>query len=183
MEEWSNKQKIPTGRKSLADIYQDLLPKTECRYSSAPNQDTDTLNLLKQYASSLNLKGLSFRQYAYTARSFADIFRDYALFLKTKRLFLKFMACKHLEECRNLNLSDIEIGQMRSGNIPENINIHLKIPFDFGGSCTFENMALVRTHPHHLYLHRLVEYQFEKGLLKKEKKLFIPCFEGYVYHG
>lgn len=183
MEEWSSKQKISAKHKSLADIYCDLLPKPPCRYSSAPNQESDILYFLKQYASSLNLKNLFFRQYTYTARNFTGVSKDYALFLKTKRLFLKFMACKHLEECRKLNLTDTEIKQMHAGIIPENINIHLKVPFDFGGQCSFENMALIRTHPHHLYLHRLIEYQFEQGLLKKEKKLFIPCFEGYAYYG
>lgn len=183
MEEWSSKQHVSAKHKSLADIYRDLLPKSACRYSSASKQEFDILSFLEQYAASLNLKGLSFKPYTYIARNFADISKDYALFLKTKRLFLKFMACKHPEECRKLNLSDTEIQQMHFGIIPENINIHLKIPFDFGGQCSFENMALIRTHPQHLYLHRLIEYQFEQGLLKKEKKLFIPCFEGYVYHG
>lgn len=183
MEEWSSKQKLSASHKSLADIYQDLLPKQTRRYSPSSSQEADILSYLKQYVVSLKLNGLSFRQYTYTVRNFTDTSKDYALFLKTKHLFVKFMACRHPEECRKLNLSDAEIEQMHSGAIPENISIHLKVPFDFGGQCSFENMALIRTHPHHLYLHRLIEYQFEQGLLKEEKKLFVPYFEGYAYYG
>ena len=183
MEEWSNKQKTPIKVKSLADIYKDLLPTKSCRYSSLETPNSDILNKLKQKASELKLDNLYFQQYPYQARDFTQITQDYASFQKTKHLFVKFMACSHNKECQKLNLSETEIKQMHQGIIPENINIHLKIPFDFGGSCAFENMALMRTHPHHLYLHRLIEWQFEQGLLKKEKKLFIPFFEGYAYYG
>lgn len=183
MEEWSNKQKSATKAKSLADIYKDLLPTTSCRYSSLETPHADILNKLKKQAIALNLNNISFQPYPYHARDFSQTTQDYSRFQKTKYLFIKFMACNHAEECRKLNLSETEIKLMHQGIIPENISIHLKVPFDFGGDCIFENMVLLRTHPHHLYLHRLVEWQFEQGLLKKEKKLFIPYIEGYAYYG
>lgn len=184
MEEWSNKQKPPSLSKSLADLYKHLLPRTTPqRYNPPqPKAPENTLDFLQQKAVELNLPNLTFQNHPYKARGFTETNRDYFDFLKIKKPFLKFMAYSHSEDCRQLGLTETEINLMHRGFIPENINIHLKLPFDFGGQAVFENMALMRTHPHHLFLHRLIECQFEQGLLKKEKRLFIPYFEGHIYH-
>ena len=183
MEEWSNKQKYPPQKNSLANIYKDLLSLSSCRYNPESKKPQKTLDIVQQKAKSLNLNNLSFKLCYYKNRDFITKSNDYALLLKTRHLFIKFMACQHGIECKKLGLDDSEIKQMRQGIIPENINVHLKIPFDFGGECIFENMALIRTHPHHLYLHRLIECQFEQGILKQEKQLFVPVFEGFAYYG
>lgn len=185
MEEWMIKQKTPSLSHSLTDIYKHLLPQNySLHYAPAsPQAPADILAYLKKKADDFKLHNLTFKIYPYIARGFIEITRDYSAFLKIKKPFLKFMAYSCKEECRRLGLSEEEIKLLHNGFIPENINIHLKIPFDFGGQAVFENMSLMRTHPHHLFLHRLIECQFELGLLKKEKQLFIPCFEGHIYYG
>ena len=75
-----------------------------------------------------------------------------------------------------------DIALLKKGLTPENVNTHLQIPFDFGGTAELSNLCLLRTHPVHENIHKIIDLQFNNNFLKLQKRLLIPWYGGKIYH-
>ena len=195
MWEWS-KQKIQNisiparqPNTSLLNAYDDLLP------VSAPDLSTDTQpeqnaerehqnlkSILEQKLREYNLSGFTLLEKNYHPQFWTQMDQYYEEYQHTRTRFLKLLAYSALDECSRAGLSEKDISLLKEGIAPENYNTHLKIPFDFGGKVEFGNYCLIKTHPQHDNLHKIIELQISNGFLQKHKKLFIPWFEGKICH-
>ena len=108
--------------------------------------------------------------------------RLYEEFQRTRVIFLKRLAYAEQENCRAVGLDDEDIALLKKGLTPENVNTHLQIPFDFGGTAELSNLCLLRTHPVHENIHKIIDLQFNNNFLKLQKRLLIPWYGGKIYH-
>ncbi len=102
-------------------------------------------------------------------------------FKRTRRDFLKYVGYHHSNELVSAGLTDDDIRQVKKGNAPENFNVHIKIPFDYGGTNSFSNLVLVQTHPYHTEIHRFIDMQTLSAPSLKPMKLYLPSPPGKVY--
>lgn len=118
----------------------------------------------------------------YSPQSWTDMNRLYEEFQRTRVIFLKRLAYAEQENCRAVGLDDEDIALLKKGLTPENVNTHLQIPFDFGGTAELSNLCLLRTHPVHENIHKILDLQFNNNFLKLQKRLLIPWYGGKIYH-
>jgi len=103
-------------------------------------------------------------------------------FKRARRDFLKYVGYHNVNELMAIGLSEDDIRKIKKGKACENVNVHVKIPFDYGGTNDFSNLILMQTHPFHADLHKIIDLQVshqQKGGLPK--KLFVPVPSGKVY--
>ena len=62
-------------------------------------------------------------------------------YARVKRDFLKYISYHYINDLRNAGLNEEDLFYLKKGIIPENFNIHLKIPFDYTGTVDFSNMV------------------------------------------
>lgn len=101
---------------------------------------------------------------------------------RVKRDFLKYVAYNFVNDLRNAGLDEDSIFYFKKGIMPENFNVHLKVPFDYTGSVDFSNMVLIQNRPYHEDIHRFMDMQMDGmpvGTLPE--KLYIPVPTGKVY--
>lgn len=194
MLDWSNKKGlIDTESSSLAEAYVDLLhiKKTTPPPKKSPLQSYSDQDLLKpenmklfleQKIKNYGLHDLILIKQDYTPQTWEDMNRDFVEYYKIRKMFLKMIGYSCAEECQNLGFSTQEIELMKQGISPENFNTHMKIPTEFGGKLSLDNMALVQTNRSHGRIHRLLDIQIEKNFLKANQSIFIPFFEGKFYY-
>lgn len=118
----------------------------------------------------------------YVPQSWQEMNNSFDRYYKLRGRFFKLLGYSDTDECRHAGLSEQDIDCLRRGFAPENYNIHLKIPADFGGSLNFDNFSLIRTRPHHSCIHRIIDMQIENNFLRVYKKIFLPWFEGKFYY-
>ena len=101
---------------------------------------------------------------------------------RMKNDFLKYL-CYHLvNDLREAGLTEDDIFYLKKGILPENFNIHLKIPFDYTGSVNFSNMVLMQNLPYHEDIHRFMDMQMKDMPIGTiPEKLYIPVPTGSVY--
>lgn len=185
MWEWSLSQKksSSSSKNSLLKAYEAYLPKKtlagqeKAEETPAPQQME---KILRQQITAYGLKDISLKLTDFQPLSWEKKHRYSEEQVRGRKIFLKILGYSHRELCLEAGLSEADIELLRQSISPENYNVHVKIPFDFGGRPTMDNMCLVRTHPMHDNLHALLEYQLEKNFLKQYKKLYIPIIEGLV---
>lgn len=196
MWEWTNHILKPRRRivsRSLLSTYNDLLsqsasfPKinesftvSEDNNGTTPS-DTDMQNILLSRIRNSGLN-LQLRIHAFCPQTWPEMDNIFAKYVRRRAVFLKFLGYTRSRECRKAGISREDIRILRQGLAPENFNTHIKIPFDFGGGLDFENFSLIPIRPVHNLIHRLIEIQIENGFLRTRKKIFIPWFEGKIYH-
>ena len=103
-------------------------------------------------------------------------------YARVKRDFLKYISYHYINDLRNAGLNEEDLFYLKKGIVPENFNIHLKIPFDYTGTVDFSNMVFMQSRPYHEEIHRFMDMQMENmepGLLPY--KLYIPVPTGKVY--
>lgn len=101
---------------------------------------------------------------------------------RVKDDFLKYIAYHLTNDLRNAGLSEDDIFYLKKGVLPENFNVHLKIPFDYTGSVNFSNMVLMQNLPYHEDIHRFMDMQMKGmplGIIPN--KLYIPVPTGSIY--
>lgn len=199
MWEWSNKKNTASQRNSLANAYNDLLkkdgygsalpqPRSGQTEAAVPLSDSSLLKsenmklFLEQKIKKYGLRNIILEEHAYQPQTWDEMDKSFAEYRKIRKMFLKMLGYSHEEECRKLGLDDDDIMLLRRSISPENYNTHIKFPLDFGGILNINNIALVKTNPHHELIHRLIDIQIEKNYLKTNKKIFIPYFEGKIYY-
>lgn len=102
-------------------------------------------------------------------------------FKRTRRDFLKYVGYHHVNELMAAGMDDESIKLVKKGKAPENFNIHVRVPFDYGGTNSFSNLVLIQTHPFHTELHRFLDMQTLTQPNFKPRKLFLPSPKGKVY--
>lgn len=103
-------------------------------------------------------------------------------FKRARRDFLKYVGYHHVNELMAAGLLEEDIAKIKKGKAPENFNVHVRIPFDYGGTNDFSNLVLIQTHPFHVNIHKLLDMQIlsrPQGM--KPRRLFIPAPKGKVY--
>lgn len=200
MWEWSNSllnKKKPLESKSLLSAYNDLLPadinsfpktiknidiaSTDASEHNSPSPD-EMQQLLKKRLKSESLANFELLERPYEPQSWQEMNKYFSDFSHIRSLFLKLIGYSYGNECLNFGLTQEDIKLLQNSQAPENYNTHIKIPFDFGGSLDFSNLCLVRTHPTHDLIHRLIDLQIENNFLRSHKKIFLPYLEGKFYY-
>ena len=102
-------------------------------------------------------------------------------FKRTRRDFLKYVGYHHVNELLAAGMGDDAIKLVKKGKAPENFNIHIRIPFEYGGTNSFSNLVLIQTHPYHTEIHRFIDMQTLSQPNFKPRKLFLPAPKGKVY--
>ena len=102
-------------------------------------------------------------------------------FKRTRRDFLKYVGYHHVNELIAAGMDEEDIKLVKKGKAPENFNIHVRVPFDYGGTNSFSNLVLIQTHPYHNEIHRFIDMQTLIQPNLKPMKLFLPSPKGKVY--
>lgn len=207
MWEWSNHQKNKTpppekaikSSASLLTAYNDLIGNSYTSYRSrikniqiADNPDNEKItspepetvyelvqNKIRELMLPANTQII---EREYLPQSWQEMNRAFDRYHNLRARFLKLLSYSEQEACRQSGLSEDDINSLKNGYAPENFNIHLKIPADFGGTADFENFSLIKTHPYHDNIHRIIDMQIENNFLRVYKKIYLPWFEGKFYH-
>ena len=186
MWEWTKKGKKTSSstNKSLKKAYSSVVPLTKTlsqtqvstKYSISEMNDC----LLKKIAN-LGLNNLQLKLLDYKPLSWERTIRFYEEHMRSRKAFLKIIGYSHKQDCLSIGLDEQDILLLKQSISPENFNVHIKIPFDFGGTPTLDNFCFIKSHPTHDKIHHLIEYQIESGFFNHHKKLFIPYLEGVIY--
>ena len=102
-------------------------------------------------------------------------------FKRTRRDFLKYVGYHHVNELIAAGMDEEDIKLVKKGKAPENFNVHVRVPFDYGGTNSFSNLVLIQTHPYHNEIHRFIDMQTLIQSNLKPSKLFLPSPPGKVY--
>lgn len=102
-------------------------------------------------------------------------------FKRTRRDFLKYVGYHHVNELIAAGMDEEDIKLVKKGKAPENFNVHVRVPFDYGGTNSFSNLVLIQTHPYHNEIHRFIDMQTLLQPNLKPSKLFLPSPPGKVY--
>lgn len=182
MWEWSKtavkKKKLLPPCNSLTVTVSSSQPNSK-EFIPSPSEMKDILMVKMQQ---LGLKNLELKECTYHPQTWDDMCKDAVEYQRIRKSFLKLIGYSYEQECRNMGFDDEDIILLKSKKSPENYNTHLKIPLDFGGSLSFQNLGLIRSHPCHDKIHSLIEMQIGNCFLKKHKIIYIPWFEGMFYH-
>lgn len=185
MWEWSNNKNAPllSENDSLRKAYASYLPQTP-PVRSENSEEIPSIRqmeeLLRRRMTACGLKDIELRLMDFKPLSWETKHRYSEEQVRGRKIFLKILGYSHAGQCLRAGLDEADIALLKQSISPENYTVHIRIPFDFGGQPSLDNMCLVRTHPLHDQLHTLLEYQLEKNFLKRHKKLYIPVVEGIV---
>lgn len=204
MWEWSNKiingPKADSKDTSLLSAYNDLL-KNAPQPPSIPEKIKDIeiaaplsgqaeppsvdemRRIVEKKISGYKLKNLSIVEKNYQPQSWQEMSKIFSEYQRARIIFFKLLAYSEKKACLKAGLTQSDLSLLKQGYAPENFNTHIKIPFDFGGSIDFSNLVLIKTHPCHDRLHKIIDMQIDNNFLRTHKKIFLPYFEGKVYYG
>lgn len=186
MWEWSNhvsEQQKQAPAKSLVASYSDIYARKSRPQRRANSQTEETLEYLHEFLKKNQLKNISLIETPYQPQSLWELHDIYKQYQTARKIFIRRLGHNAQNYCLEAGLKENDIQLLKQGLLPENYNTHLKLPFDFGGRADMENFSLIKTHPTHIILHQIIDYQVEKGMLLTRKKIFLPFFEGMIYHG
>ncbi len=102
-------------------------------------------------------------------------------FKRTRRDFLKYVGYHHINELFAAGMDEEAVKLVKKGRAPENFNVHVRIPFDYGGTNSFSNLVLIQTHPYHTEIHKFIDKQILHQPNFKPRKLYLPSPKGKVY--
>lgn len=103
-------------------------------------------------------------------------------FKRARRDFLKYVGYHHVNELLSAGIDEEGIRKIKKGKAPENFNVHVRVPFDYGGTNDFSNLVLIQTHPFHVAIHKFIDMQtLSQPQGSKPRRLFIPAPKGKVY--
>ncbi|MGN0929880.1 MAG: hypothetical protein ACI4N3_04530 [Alphaproteobacteria bacterium] len=102
----------------------------------------------------------------------------YSDFFKISKKLMQFIYYNNLEDLVGANFSNESIMKMYEGIVPENIDIYLKVPFEYGGTLDFSNMFLVKKRPFKELIDNFIDEQVLS--FNKEQQNF-NSKNGYQY--
>ncbi len=101
---------------------------------------------------------------------------------RIKKDFLRYLSYNYVNDLRSAGMSEDNIFYFKKGIIPENFNVHLKIPFDYTGQVDFSNMVLIQNYPFHEDIHKFIDMQMEgMDINMRPLKMYIPVPTGKIY--
>ena len=156
-------------------------PKTKHAISVTSEMRED-LKLWEAKFQEMNFPGMDLVEATAYPISMSDNIERKKQYKRVKRDFLKYVAYNFVNDLRNAGLDEDSIFYFKKGIMPENFNVHLKVPFDYTGSVDFSNMVLIQNRPYHEDIHRFMDMQMDGmpvGTLPE--KLYIPVPTGKVY--
>jgi F0F1-type ATP synthase membrane subunit b/b' len=88
---------------------------------------------------------------------------------------------KKLKTLRNAGLNDADILRLSNGLIPTGWQVHHKLPLEFGGNNSFDNLVLIKNDPHHMVLTN-AQKDLSKQLSEGNELLVDwPSPDGFIY--
>lgn len=144
------------------------------------NPDTDR-SLWEWQFSQMNLPNMELIEVNYVMLDANWLSELRKAFKRTRRDFLKYVGYHHVNELIAAGMDEEDIKLVKKGKAPENFNIHVRVPFDYGGTNSFSNLVLIQTHPYHNEIHRFIDMQTLIQPNLKPMKLFLPSPKGKVY--
>ena len=195
MLEWSKptpKSDIDTPHNSLrehsADIISQKTPSapsaslTSIIYPDETPSPQQMKNLLSDCINNFALHNIELKECSYQPQTWAEMYKNYIEYTRLRQNFLRFISLTKSDECKLIGFDDEDMELLKNKQSPENYNTHLKIPFDFGGKLNLDNICLIKTNPLHDQIHQMIEMQIGCGFLKQHKIIYIPWFDGSLYH-
>ena len=185
MWEWSKSRlKKKPNDNSLQSSFSDLLPSTSLEHKNKddiPSPKEMYKHLLIEIKN-LNLKNIELKECSFHPQTWGEMTKNTSQYQRMRKTFLKLMGYSSLEECKKIGFDDEDLELLKNKKSPENYNVHIKIPLEFGGRLDMDNFCLIKTHPLHDQIHHLIEKQISCGFLQKYKFIYIPWFSGSFYH-
>lgn len=186
MWEWSKTERRKKQTKSLQSSFDKILSSDQdCVLE--PEEDVPSPDKMKEILLSEieqnKLHGFTLKECKYHPQTWGDMSKNSTQYNRMRKTFLKLIGYSNQEELRQLGFDEEDIELLKNKKSPENYNVHIKIPLDFGGSLDMDNLCFIKSHPLHDQVHHLLEKQICCGFLQKYKFIYIPCFEGNIYHG
>ena len=198
MWEWSNQKQqnnilLPYSDddSSLLSAHDDLINKGiapsaqpfKNALNKRPLQDISEMEeRLQRKLKEFHLTTFHLEQHPYLPLTWENQTQLYKETWKIRSIFLKRLAYTEEYTCKTIGLNFQDINLLKQGITPENFNVHIKIPFDFGGKAELSNLCLIRAHPTHENLHKIIDIQLNSNFLRQQKMLFIPLIEGKICH-
>ncbi len=107
--------------------------------------------------------------------------------LKISKKLIQFVSYNCISELVAANFSIDNLAELHKGIAPENVDIFLKTPLEYGGTLEFANMFLVKTRPFKDILNRFIDEQIL--LVNKDNtndfiyptELYVPNPEGIIF--
>lgn len=65
--------------------------------------------------------------------------------------FVKKLATENIDDLKQLNLTDLDIANMKKGNLPTGFEVHHKLSLDDGGDNSFANLILIQDEYHDVF--------------------------------
>lgn len=150
-----------------------------------------TEDYYRDLISRLGLPEMPLRKVSLQQISFDNLRKSYFDFFKISKKLLMFVYYNNIQDLIKAEFSMDAIYDMRDGKIPENIDISLKIPFEYGGTLDFSNLFLIKKRPFKTILHQFFDTQilsfnhemsssFSNSLLMPPE-LFVPYPKGIIF--
>ncbi len=184
MWEWSKSRKKNIPERSLKNRFGDLLSPPPTAAGSdleIPSPERMKEIILAEIRRE-NLLNIELKKCTYHPQTWNEMTKSSTQYLRMRKTFLKLIGYSAQEDCRKIGFDEEDIELLKEKISPENYNTHIKIPLEFGGKLDMNNLCLIKTHPLHDQIHHLIDIQISCGFLQKYKFIYIPWFEGKIYH-
>ena len=160
-------------------LFPSSTPKAVMRVTQDMRED---LNFWEAKFQEMNFPGMDLVEATAYPLSLLEKINRKKQYKRVKRDFIKYLIYNFTNDLRNAGMTDEDLFYFKKGILPENFNIHLKIPFDYTGNVDFSNMVLMQSRPYHEDIHRFMDMQMSEmdvGVIPE--KLYIPVPTGKVY--
>ncbi|MCP4394733.1 MAG: hypothetical protein GY804_10780 [Alphaproteobacteria bacterium] len=131
----------------------------------------------------MNLPGVPLQEVRLNSLSKKEILKMQKEFKRVRRDFIKYIAYNLKDPLVTLGLLPHEIELMQDGKSPENFNVHIKVPFEYGGKLDFSNLIMIPTHPYLDEIYKFIDMQllhYPTGT--PATILYIPVPNGKIFH-
>ena len=153
------------------------------KFSTATVVNVDDDSAIWEWQFSLfNLPGMDLVEASYTPLDLNTRTGMRRNFRRIRRDFLRYIAYYNQSELEEAGVEDKGIRSLKKGKAPENYDVQLKIPYEYGGKNEFANMLFIQTHPFGEDIHKFLDMQVTSQPFGcRLSKLYIPVAEGRVY--
>jgi len=153
------------------------------KFSTATVVNVDDDSAIWEWQFSLfNLPGMDLVEANYTPLDLNTRTEMRRNFRRIRRDFLRYIAYYNQPELEEAGVEDKGIRSLKKGKAPENYDVHLKIPYEYGGKNEFANMLFIQTHPFGEDIHKFLDMQTTSQPFGcRLSKLYIPVAEGRIY--
>lgn len=136
----------------------------------------------KQFAQ-MNLPNVPLQEIHLKSISAEEVIKMQKGFSRIRKEFIKYVAYNLKKQLVALGLLPFEIEEMQNGKSPENFNVHIKVPFDYGGLLDFDNLIMIPTHPYTDEIYKYIDMQLlQYPVGKPATILYMPVPRGKVFH-